>query len=110
MEIEKLIVSVINEMTYYLLKNGAYMIYNEIITLENNFHVMIEANMGVSQDMLSELRKLSKIKDYPELKYYSSLATNIGNLQDIYAIAPLIKKFEISVDEKGITIEIYVER
>ncbi|WP_448377071.1 hypothetical protein [Fervidobacterium sp.] len=110
MELEKLIVSVINEMTYYLLKNGAHIVSTEIVALEKNFYIILEANMKVSQEILDELKKLSKIKDHPELKYYSSLATNVGSLQDIYSIAPYMKKFDVTSDEQGMKIEIYVER
>ncbi|MGC9771761.1 hypothetical protein SAMN04488510_11249 [Fervidobacterium changbaicum] len=110
MELEKLLVSVINEMTYYLLKNGAHIISSEIVALEKNFYIVIEAHMSVTEDMMIELKKLSKIKDHSELKYYSSLATHVGNLQDIYAIAPYLKKLEVSNDENVIKIEIYVDR
>jgi hypothetical protein len=110
MEFEKLIVSVVNEMTYYLLKNGAHVVSTEIVTLQRNFYIMLEARMNVRDEILTELKKISKIKDHPELRYYSALATSVGSLQDIFTIAPHMKKFEVLEDENGIKIEIFVER
>ncbi len=110
MELEKLIVSVMNEMTYYLLKNGAHIVSSEIVALEKNFYIVLEARMDVKKEMIKELKKISKIKDHPELRYYSSLATSVGNLQDIFTIAPHMKKFEIFEDDNNIKIEIFVER
>ncbi|WP_448378182.1 hypothetical protein [Fervidobacterium sp.] len=110
MEFEKLIVSVVNEMTYYLLKNGAHVVSTEIVTLEKNFYIVLEARMDVKDEMLNELKKITKIKDHPELRYYSALATSVGSLQDIFTIAPHMKKFEVFEDENGIKIEIFVER
>ncbi|SHN63762.1 hypothetical protein SAMN02745226_01377 [Fervidobacterium gondwanense DSM 13020] len=110
MEIEKLIVSVMNEMTYYLLKNGAHLVSSEIVVSDKNFYVMLEANIKATDDVILELKKLSKIKDHPELRYYSSLATQVGSLQDIFAIAPYMKKFEIEAKVDSITLEMFVER
>ncbi|MGQ9856923.1 MAG: hypothetical protein ACUVQF_09315 [Fervidobacterium sp.] len=110
MEIEKLVVSVVNEMTYYLLKNGAHLVSSEIVVSDKNFYVMLEANIKASSNVIKELKKLSKVKDHPELRYYSSLATQVGSMQDIFTIAPYIKKFDIQTTDDSISLEMFVER
>uniref|UniRef100_A0A7C5Y5F5 Uncharacterized protein n=1 Tax=Fervidobacterium nodosum TaxID=2424 RepID=A0A7C5Y5F5_9BACT len=110
MEIEKLIVVTLNEIVYYLLKKDAHIISSEIVSLEKDFHILIEANMPVGDEVLRDLSLIKKIKDHPELKYYSALGEQIGNLQGIYSIAPYLNKIDFDVSDEGLKVELFVRK
>jgi hypothetical protein len=110
MEIEKLIVMTVNDITYFLLKKGAHIITSEIVALERDFHILIEANIKVTVDILKSIETMKKAKDHPELKYYSSLSESIGNLQGIYDIAPFLSKVDFESSENELKIELFVKK
>lgn len=110
MEIEKLIVITLNEIVYYLLRKNAHIISSEIVSLEKDFHILIEANMSVNDEILRDLSLIRKIKDHPELKYYGALGEQIGNLQGIYSIAPYLSKIDFDTSDGNLKIELFVRK
>lgn len=108
MEIEKLITVLLNDIVYYLLMKGAHLISTEIVSLKKDFHLLIEANLNVTIDILKDLDVIKKIKDHPELKYYSALGEQIGSLNGMYSIAPYISKIDFQVENEILKLEIFV--
>ncbi len=110
MDIEKMIVITLSDIVYYFLKKGGHIISSEVISLESDFHLLVEVNIGVNEDIKKDLRLMKQIKEHPELKYYSALGENIGNLQGIYLIAPYLSKIETEITDKELKIELFVKK
>ncbi|ODN30460.1 hypothetical protein [Fervidobacterium thailandense] len=112
METEKLVVMMVNDLIYYLLKNGAHLVDTEIVASNRDFYILIEANVPQEQKETVEkdLKILSKIKEHPELRYYSALSQQVGGLEGIYTIAPYIKKIDFDFTENGLKLEVFVIR
>jgi len=112
MDSKKLIGSIMNDLVFYLLENDAHLVSSEVVSLENNFHIVIEGNIDNKnrEKIERELKILSKMKDHPELKYYSSLSQLANGLEGIYVLAPYIKKLDFASDEGKIIIEIFVDK
>lgn len=112
METEKLVVMMVNDILYYLLKRGAHLVYSEIVASNKDFYILIEAN--VPSDNREAVEKdmgiLSRIKDHPELRYYSALSQQVGDLEGIYTIAPYIRKIDFDFTKDGLRLEIFVVR
>ncbi len=111
MDTKTLIGTIVNDLIFYLLDNGAHIVSCEIVSLESNFHIIIEGNINDKNkwDIEKDLKVLSKIKDHPELKYYSSLSQNTNGLEGIYTLAPYIRKIDSLSTEGMISIEIFVD-
>jgi len=45
MDSKKLIGSIMNDLVFYLLENDAHLVSSEVVSLENNFHIVIEGNV-----------------------------------------------------------------
>ncbi|MFN6992009.1 MAG: hypothetical protein ACK4MM_04740 [Fervidobacterium sp.] len=110
MGIEKLITVLLNDIVYYLLVKGAHLISTEIVSLNKDFHILIEANLDVTTDILRDLDIMKKIKDHPELKYYGALGEQIGSLNGMYSIAPYISKIDFQVENEVLKLEIFVRK
>lgn len=112
MEIERLVVMMVNDLLYYLLKKDAHLVGAEIVTLERDFYLNIQANVPAEamERVERDLRTLSKMKEHPELKYYSGLSRQVGDMDGIYNIAPYIKKLDYAFQGNELKIEIFVER
>lgn len=112
MEIEKLVVMMVNDLLYYLLKMDAHLVSAEIVTLKDDFYLIIEANVPSSakERISKDLSIISRIKDHPELKYYSALSQQVGGMEGIYNIAPYIRKLDYTFDNDELKVEIFVER
>jgi len=110
MDIEKMIVITLSDIVYYFLKKGGHIVSSEIISLENDFHLLIEVNIDVNEDIKKDIALMKKIKDHPELKYYSALGENIGNLQGIYLIAPYLSKIDTEITDGELKIELFVKK
>ncbi len=112
METEKLVVMMVNDILYYLLKKGAHLVDSEIVASSRDFYILIEANVPSENKEVVEkdMKILSKIKDHPELKYYSALSQQVGGLEGIYTIAPYIRKIDFDFAENGLRLEIFVMR
>ncbi len=106
----ELIVKFASELTNYFLECQASVIYQEIIALENNFYVEIEAIVQPTEDLKKVLQTIEKFREHPELKYYSNLATDSLSINDLYVLAPYITKIEYELNENSVKIWIFVKK
>ncbi len=106
----ELIVKFTSELTNYFLACQASVIYQEIITLENNFYVEIEAVVQPTEDLKKVLQTIEKFKEHPELTYYSNLATDSLSTNDLYVLSPYITKLEYEFTETSVKIWIFVKK
>lgn len=86
------------------MKKEPIIIKSEVALLEHDFHILIEANLNVTFDVLKGIELMKKVKDDPEFYYYSSIRESIENLKGIYAIAPFLNKIDFESGENELKI------